>query len=225
MHGGPEAATMESFSPSSQAWLDHGYAWLSINYRGSTTFGRDFQQAIWGHLGDGEVEDMAAAHGWLVREGIARPDQILLTGWSYGGYLTLLALGKRPELWAAGLAGIAIADWFLMYEDQADLGRAYQVSLFGGTPQERPAQHAASSPITYAEAVRAPVLIIQGRNDTRTPARQVERYVDRLRTLGKTVELHWFDAGHLGAGVEQAIAHQELMLHFAYRVLTNGGTH
>ena len=195
------------------------FAFLTINYRGSTTFGREFQEKIWGHPGHWEVQDMAAARDWLVQGGLAHPDQILLTGWSYGGYLTLWGLGQRPDLWAGGMAGVAVADWRAMYEDSAETLRGYQVALFGGAPQEKPEQYAASSPITYAENVRAPVLIIQGRNDTRTPARPVEMYEQRLKALGKSVEVHWFDAGHMGAGVEQDIQHQELMLRFAYRVL------
>ena len=164
---------------------------------------------------------MAAARDWLVQEGIANPDQIFLTGWSYGGYLTLLGLGKRPELWAGGMAGIAVADWAVMYEDSADTLKGYEVALFGGTPQEKPKQYAASSPITYAENVRAPVLIIQGRNDTRTPARPVEMYERKMKSLGKSIEVRWFETGHAGsfAQVEQAIQNQEAMLHFAYRVL------
>ncbi len=65
-----------------QAWMDHGFAFLTINYRGSTTFGREFQEKIRGDVGHWEMEDVAAARHWLVREGIARPDQIFLTGWS-----------------------------------------------------------------------------------------------------------------------------------------------
>jgi dienelactone hydrolase len=218
-HGGPEAVVTEAFSPDCQAWLDHGIAYLTINYRGSTTFGRDFQEKIWGNPGHLELSDMVAARDWLVQQGIARADQILLTGWSYGGYLTLLGLGKRPDLWAGGMAGVAIADWAMQYEDSADTLKGYQRALFGGTPQEKPEQYAASSPITYAYQVQAPVLIIQGRNDTRTPARPVEQYETKLKQLGKQVEVHWFEAGHSGAGVEQAIRHQELMLRFAGRVL------
>ena len=64
---------------------------------------------------------MAAARNWLIQNGIASADQVLLTGWSYGGFLTLLALGKQPDLWAGGMAGIAVADWLLSYEDASDL--------------------------------------------------------------------------------------------------------
>lgn len=218
-HGGPSAATMESFSAGAQMWLDHGFAFLTINYRGSTTFGKAFEESIYGDLGRREVDDMAAAREFLLREGVAQPDSILITGWSYGGYLTLMGLGMRPELWAGGMAGIAIADWTIQYEDTAPTLRGYQEAIFGGTPAQRPEVYARSSPITYAEAVRAPVLVIQGSNDTRCPARPMELYEARLRALGKQIEVAWFEAGHGSYEIEQEIAHHELMLRFAYRVL------
>ncbi|MCB0143686.1 MAG: prolyl oligopeptidase family serine peptidase, partial [Caldilineaceae bacterium] len=130
-------------------------------------------------------------------------------------------LGKRPELWAGGMAGIAIADWAVMYEDSADTLRGYQRALFGGGPEEKAEAYARSSPITYAENVAAPVLIIQGRNDTRTPPRPIQMYEEKMRALGKPVELVWFETGHAGSSmdVEQGIRHQEKMMHFAYGVL------
>jgi dipeptidyl aminopeptidase/acylaminoacyl peptidase len=218
-HGGPEAVATQTFSPDAQAWLDHGFAFLTINYRGSITFGRDFQQQIWGNLGHWELEDMVAARDWLVREGIADSARIFPSGRSYGGYLTLLALGKRPDLWAGGMAGVAISDWTMLYEDSPET-RGYCAAIFGGTPDERPDQYVASSPITYAEAIRAPLLILQERHDARTPARPIEVYAERLQELGKDLELHWFETGHMGAvNAEQGIAYLELMLDFAQRVL------
>jgi dienelactone hydrolase/Tol biopolymer transport system component len=219
VHGGPEAAMTEVFLPSSQSWLDHGLAFLSINYRGSTTFGRAFLEQIWGNLGRWEVEDMVAARAWLVKEGIADPARVFVTGWSYGGFLTLLALGTRPDLWAGGMAGIAIADWAIAHEDTTDTLRGWRAVRIGGTPEEVPERYAASSPITYVEHVKAPVMIIQGRNDTRTPPRSVEAYEAKMKALGKTIEVHWFDAGHGSLVVDQTIDHHELMLQFARRVL------
>jgi hypothetical protein len=117
MHGGPEDVMMDRFSPGAQAWLDHSFAFLTLNYRSSVTFGRAFREQIWGNLGHWEVEDMVAARAWLIDRGIARPNQVFLTGWSYGGYLTLQAMGTQPELWAGGMAGIAVADWAIAHED------------------------------------------------------------------------------------------------------------
>jgi dipeptidyl aminopeptidase/acylaminoacyl peptidase len=203
VHGGPEAAMTEVFLPSSQSWLDHGFAFLTINYRGSTTFGRAFLEQIWGNIGRWEVEDMVTAREWLVKERIADPARVLVTGWSYGGYLTLLALGTRPDLWAGGMAGIAIADCAIAHEDTTETLRGWRAARFGGTPEEVPERYAASSPITYAQHVKAPVMIIQGRSDTRTPPRSVEAYEAKMKALGKTIEVHWFDGGHGSLIVEQ----------------------
>lgn len=218
-HGGPSAVTVERFDPVCQAWIDHGFAFASINYRGSTTFGKRFLEQIWGHPGDLEVEDMVAARQWLVDQGIARSDQILLTGWSYGGYLTLQALGKYPGLWAGGMGGIAVADRVLQYEYSSDKHKGYIAALFGGTPDEKPDQYRKSSPTTYVERVNAPVLLIQGRNDTRCPARQIEVYEELMRAQGKHIEVLWFDAGHGSRSADEKIAFQERMLRFAYQAL------
>ena len=175
-HGGPSAVQTNQWAPASQAWLDHGFAYFSLNYRGSITFGYDFQHAIDGNLGDLEVQDVAAGARWLIDQDIAQLGAILKTGASYGGYLTLQSLGKCPDLWAGGMAVVAIADWTLMYEDQAGTLRGYQRSLFGGAPEEKPEAHRKASPITYAENIKAPLLVLQGENDTRCPARQMKVY-------------------------------------------------
>jgi dienelactone hydrolase len=224
MHGGPEDVMTECFSPGAQAWLDHGFAFLTINYRGSVTFGRAFREQIWGNLGHWEVEDMVAARAWLIERGIARPNQIFLTGWSYGGYLTLQALGTHPQLWAGGMAGIAVADWAIAHEDTTKTLKGIRALRFGGTPQEVPERYAVSSPITYAERVTAPVLIIQGHHDTRTPPRSIELYEAKMKALGKSIEVHWFEAGHGSLAVEQQIEHQERILRFAYRVVSRSET-
>ena len=218
-HGGPTAVMVNRWAPDAQVWLDHGFAFFSLNYRGSTTFGYDFQHAIDGNLGALEVEDIAAGVEWLIANDIARRDAILKTGVSYGGYLTLLALGMKPELWAGGMAEVAIADWTLMYEDQAETLRGYQRSMFGGTPDEKPEAHRKSSPITYAEHIQAPILVLQGENDTRCPARQMRVYERRLKELGKLIEVHWFDAGHGSLDNEEFVEKKEELLRFAYRVL------
>ncbi len=221
MHGGPDSVMTEMFEPRAQAWLDHGFAFCSVNYRGSTTFGRKFLEQIWGRLGDLEVQDIVAARAWLVEQHVADPAAVFLTGWSYGGYLTLLAHGRYPDLWAGGLAGIAIADWGMSYEDSNDTLKAVQVELLGGTPDEVPEIYRRSSPLTYTERIQSPILIIQGRNDSRTPARPIQIFEERMKALGKPIEVHWFDAGHFGAGIEEDIEHQQLMLDYAFQILNS----
>jgi dipeptidyl aminopeptidase/acylaminoacyl peptidase len=219
-HGGPEFAVGDVYNPPSQMWLDHGFAYLTVNYRGSTGFGATFQERIRGDLGHWEVEDLAAARDWLIAQYIATPGSIFITGWSYGGYVTLMALGKRPDLWAGGMAGVALAD---LARNDADgsMIASYLRGLMGGAPSEFPTRYAASSPITYVDHVAAPVLIVQGRHDTRCPAGQIEAYEARMRSLGKSITVHWFDGGHTDNDVERRIEQFELMLRFARDVLAS----
>jgi dienelactone hydrolase len=219
IHGGPHAVRNNYFRHIGQAWLDHGFAYCALNYRGSMTFGRAFKEQIWGDIGHWELEDMVAAREYLVEQGLVAPQAVFLFGESYGGFMTLFALGKRPELWAGGMPMVAIADFALAYEDASDALKSFFAGLFGGTPAQKPAEYAASSPITYAENVRAPVYVMQGRHDTRTPPRQIELYEAKLKLLGKAIEVEWFDAGHTGLSAEQWIYFQERMMTFARRAL------
>ncbi|HET8684281.1 MAG TPA: prolyl oligopeptidase family serine peptidase [Micromonosporaceae bacterium] len=217
-HGGPHFAAYEGYDPAAQAWLDHGYAWMSVNFRGSTGFGRAFTEQIWGDLGRWELADLAAAREWLVAEGIAVPEQVFLTGGSYGGYLTLLGLGRQPHLWAGGMALAADADMAACYEDSSDALKGALAGWMKGTPEERPEAYRISSPITYAADVTAPVLAIQARNDTRVPPRQMENYERRMRELGKDIEVVWLEGGHTSFGPEAFLHSTELMLAFAERI-------
>jgi dienelactone hydrolase len=219
LHGGPHVAQMNYFLGEFSSWADHGIALCRINYRGSTTFGRKFKEQIWGDIGHWELEDIAAARAWLVEQGISIPEAIFLNGPSYGGFLTLLALSKQPELWAGGMSWAATADMIADYEDSSDALKSFWAGLFDGTPTEKREQYIASSPITYAENVQAPVLIFQGRNDTRTPPRQMELYEAKMKSLGKDIEVHWYEAGHTGVNLDQGIKFQEKMLLFVQRVL------
>jgi dipeptidyl aminopeptidase/acylaminoacyl peptidase len=117
------------------------------------------------------------------------------------------------------MAVVAIADLAMEFADGTDWSRGYLTTMMGGTPDEKGAQYAASSPITYAEQVVAPLLVIQGRNDLRCPPRQMERCAERMQALGKPFEIHWFDAGHLALEREQLIAEQERRMRFAHRIL------
>ncbi|MBW2370092.1 MAG: S9 family peptidase [Deltaproteobacteria bacterium] len=218
-HGGPTTVMADNYSPEIQSWIDHGMAFFSINYHGSTTFGKEFEKSILGQPGELEVQDISAGYKWLIENKVAQADAVFLTGESYGGYLTLQAIAKLPEMWAGGIAGVAIADWAMMYEDESESLRGYHRVLFGGTPGEKIERHIKSSPITHAEQIQAPIIVIQGSNDTRCPPRQMQAYETKLKSLGKQIEVHWFKAGHGSRAQEQRLKHQEYRLRFVYQVL------
>jgi dipeptidyl aminopeptidase/acylaminoacyl peptidase len=219
IHGGPHSAVYEKYEPAAQMWLDHGYAWMSVNYRGSTGFGSHFQEQIWGDIGRLELEDIVAARDWLVAEGIANGDEVFSFGGSYGGTMTLYGLGKRPDLWVGGMAVAAVGDYAAAYEQSSDALKAALAGWMRGTPSQRPEAYAKSSGITYASDVSAPLLVIQLRSDTRTPAPQMQAYYERMRLLGKDIQLEWLEGGHQSFGPELAVHAYGLMLEFAQRTV------
>ncbi len=219
VHGGPEAHDRDSFSPTVQAWVDHGFAVACVNYRGSTGYGKAWRDAIKGRPGLTELQDIAAMHDALVALGVADPRRSIISGGSWGGYLTLLGLGVQPERWSLGIAGVPIGDYVAAFEDEMEPLKRYDAALFGGTPYEVPEIYAERNPITFVERVRAPVMLLVGRNDPRCPARSADLYIDRLRELGKSHEVYSFEAGHGSLRVEEQIRQTEAELAFAARHL------
>ncbi|MGY1634665.1 prolyl oligopeptidase family serine peptidase [Geodermatophilus sp. SYSU D01186] len=217
VHGGPEAADDDSYRARRAAYVDAGYAVVHVNYRGSTGYGSAWRDALTGRPGLTELEDVAAVYDALVAEGLVDPSRALLSGGSWGGFLTLLGLGTQPERWAAGIAEVPVADYLAAYEDEMEGLRAYDRALFGGSPEEVRDVYVRSSPITYVDAVRAPVLVVAGANDPRCPIRQIDNYLARLDELGKPHEVYRFDAGHGSLVIEETIRQVEVALSFALR--------
>jgi dienelactone hydrolase len=196
VHGGPTAHDGDYFRAYPSAWVDHGYAVLQVNYRGSTGYGSAWRDALEQRVGHVELEDVVAVRDHLVEIGVADPERIVLAGASWGGYLTLLGLGVYPDRWALGVAGVPVADYLASYEDEMEGLKAFDRSLFGGSPEEVPEKYRDSSPITYVDAVRVPVLVLAGENDPRCPIRQIDNYVDALAKRDAPHEVYRYDAGH-----------------------------
>jgi dienelactone hydrolase len=217
VHGGPNSHDADGWSPQVQALVDHGWAVALVNYRGSTGYGKQWQDALEGDPGRPEVEDVTAGRNDLIARGIADPDRVVIAGSSWGGYVTLQTVGTAPEGWRAAAAIVPVADYVAAYADESEGLQAFDRSLFGGSPEEKPELYRARSPITHVERVRTPLLLMVGDNDTRCPLRQVLNYADRLRELGKPFELDRFDAGHGALVTEERIRQTEVVLDFASR--------
>ncbi|MFI6093218.1 S9 family peptidase [Streptomyces sp. NPDC051218] len=219
IHGGPTWHDSDAFAAGPAAWVDHGYAVVRVNYRGSTGYGREWTDALKHRVGLIELEDIAAVREWAVTSGLADPDRIVLAGGSWGGYLTLLGVGTQPDAWAVGLAAVPVADYVTAYHDEMEALKSMDRTLLGGTPEEVPERFEASSPLTYVDAVKAPVYISAGVNDPRCPIRQVENYVDRLKAREAVHEVYRYDAGHGSLVVDERIKQVRLELDFAERHL------
>lgn len=214
VHGGPTWHWADAWRPEVAAWVDHGWAVALVNYRGSTGHGSDWRDRLIGDPGFPELEDQVAGLDDLVARGVTDPERVVVSGGSWGGYITLLAVGLHPERWVAGIGVVPVADYVAAFEDEAPGLQAFDRELFGGDPTERPEIYHERSPLTYVEQVKAPLLIIAGDNDSRCPIRQIHNYVARLRELGVDHHLDVFDAGHGSLVAAERVRHMQLELDF-----------
>jgi dipeptidyl aminopeptidase/acylaminoacyl peptidase len=214
VHGGPTAQDVDAYRPLTAALVDAGYAVVRVNYRGSTGYGQAWRDALVARLGAIELEDITAVRDSLEADGIIDPDNVAIVGGSWGGYLTLFALGVQPDRWSAGVALVPLADFAMSQEDQPAFMTAYDHVLFGGTLEEMPDEYRAASPLTYVDDVRSPLLITAGANDPRCPPRPTDTYVERLRERDHDVVYIRKDTGHASYDNELLVQEIGLMLEF-----------
>ncbi|MFJ6749474.1 MULTISPECIES: prolyl oligopeptidase family serine peptidase [unclassified Streptomyces] len=219
LHGGPDDHDTDAFEPEVAGWVDQGFVVVRVNYRGSTGYGRAWTEALRPRVGLTELEDIAAVRQWTVDQKITDPDRLILAGWSWGGYLTLLGLGVQPEAWALGLAGAPVADCTAAHHQAMGEIQALDRSLFGGSPAEVPERYRQASPITYVEAVRAPAFLCAGASDARCPIDQVRAYAARLAERGIPHAFQAYAAGHSMTDVEERVATFRRQLEFTRRHL------
>jgi dipeptidyl aminopeptidase/acylaminoacyl peptidase len=195
-HGGPTGQHVDYWSPSIAAFVSRGYVCIAPNPRGSTGYGMAFQKANFKDLGGGDLQDEVYAAKFLEAIGYVNPKKIGITGGSYGGFMTLMAIGRTPDVWAAGVELYGIINWLTMLKHSDPMLQQYEQSLLGDPEKDR-AVYDAASPITYIHAVKAPLLVLQGNNDPRVPKEEAEQVVDLLKKDGKTVDAHYYpNEGH-----------------------------
>jgi dipeptidyl aminopeptidase/acylaminoacyl peptidase len=214
IHGGPTWAWLDAFSPAVQAWVDHGFAVALINYRGSTGYGNEWRDYLIGNPGFPEVEDTIAGLDDLIERGIVDPERVVVSGTSWGGYVTLLSIGKHPDRWAAAVAGVPVADYVAAFEDEAPSLQAVDRGLFGGGPDDFPDLYRERSPITYVDRVKTPLLVLAGENDSRCPIRQIDNYLAAMRDLGLRPEVYRYDTGHASYVVDERVRQMAAAIRF-----------
>jgi dipeptidyl aminopeptidase/acylaminoacyl peptidase len=195
-HGGPTGQTLDTFNRTAVALASRGYVVIAPNPRGSTGYGRAFEEANRKDLGGGDLVDEVYGAKFMAQTGYVDPKRIGITGGSYGGYMTLMATAKTPDLWRAAVEEYGIIDWFHMYETEAPTLQQYQIGLIGDPVKDK-AVYDASSPLTYIHHLSAPLLVLQGDNDIRVPRTQALEIVDLLKKDGRTVDVHFYpNEGH-----------------------------
>ena len=195
-HGGPTGQTLDRFSRLAVALASRGYVVILPNVRGSTGYGKAFQAANHMDLGGKDLVDEVYGAKFLAATGYVDPKKIGITGGSYGGFMTLMAIGRTPDVWAAAVSQYGIINWYEMLKHEDASLQAYQRSLIGDPVKDK-AVYDASSPMTYIKQAKAPLLVLQGENDIRVPAGQAREVVATLKGAGGTVDAVYYPAeGH-----------------------------
>lgn len=199
-HGGPWVRDVWGYDPMVQLLASRGYAVLQMNYRGSPGYGEELYANAKRQIGGQIQSDIEDATQWAIAAGVADPKRIAICGGSYGGYSTLFALGKSPGLYRCGISIAGVTDWPAMFQS-SDVAAYKEATKYWreqiGDPKNDAAFLASISPINFAEAIKAPVLIIQGKEDRRVPPDQAKRMIAALEKKGNKPEtLFLANTGH-----------------------------
>jgi dipeptidyl aminopeptidase/acylaminoacyl peptidase len=196
VHGGPESQAQPIFSPVIQYLVDHGYAVLTPNVRGSTGYGRTYT-----HLDDVEkrmdsVADLEAAVRWLRQSGQIDGKRIAVMGGSYGGFMVLAALTTYPDLWAVGVDIVGVANFETFLRNTGAYRRHWRIPEYGD-PDKNADLFRRISPIHHVDKIQAPLMVVHGDNDPRVPLSETEQIVAALESRGVPVQfIHFDDEGH-----------------------------
>lgn len=205
IHGGPTSQTMNSFNRFVQFAVNQGYMVLAPNYRGSTGYGKEFQQANLFDMGGGDLQDVLAGVDWIKQTGHLDPKKIAVMGGSYGGYLSMMAVTKAPDVWAAGVPIVPFVNWFTEIENEDPVLRESDLATMGD-PVKNKALYEDRSPINFIDQIKAPLLLLAGGHDPRCPKSETQQVVDAIKKRGGTVDYKVYEnEGHGFARVENQI--------------------
>ncbi len=182
IHGGPTAAATTALNLGIQYWTSRGIAVLDVNYGGSTGFGRAYRERLKDKWGIVDVDDCANGARYLVAQGQADGDRLMITGGSAGGYTTLCALTFR-KVFSAGASHYGVSDAEALAKETHKFESRYLDGLIGPYPEDRQT-YLERSPINYTAQLSCPVIFFQGLEDKVVPPNQAETMVEALRAKG-----------------------------------------
>lgn len=196
IHGGPESQRRPSFSSVKQYFINRGYAYFEPNVRGSAGYGSEYASLDDVEKRMDSVVDIHACVEWLQDHPAIDPDRIACKGGSYGGFMVLAALTEYPDLWAAGVDVVGIANFVTFLENTGDWRRKLREAEYGSLADDREFL-AEISPINNVESLEAPLFVLHGENDPRVPVGEAEQIVETAREQGVPVrKLIFDDEGH-----------------------------
>jgi len=204
IHGGPESQRRPRFSPVRQYLLDAGYAVFEPNVRGSFGYGKEYAA-----LDDVEnrmdsVADVKAGVEWLHDQGAVDPNRIAAFGASYGGFMVLASLTEYPDLWAAGVDRVGIANFVTFLENTSSWRQDHRAAEYGSLEDDR-AFLEDISPINNIENVEAPLIVLHGENDPRVPVEESRQLADAASEHVPVETVYFPDEGHQFTKLENQV--------------------
>ena len=205
VHGGPTAQTLNTFNRFVQYMANQGYLVIAPNYRGSTGYGKEFQQANLFDMGGGDLQDVLSAADWIKQTGYVDPKKLILMGGSYGGYLTMMGVTKAPDVWAAGVPIVPFVNWFTEIQNEDPVLQQSDLATMGDIVKNK-ALYEDRSPINFVDQIKAPLYLLAGGNDPRCPKSEAQQVMDAVKKRGGVVEYKVYEnEGHGFARVENQI--------------------
>ncbi|HRH19333.1 MAG TPA: S9 family peptidase [Brevundimonas sp.] len=217
VHGGPGGQSRRGYSAMVQHLVNHGYAVLLANNRGSSGYGKTFFHMDDRAHGEADLRDIVAGGQWLRDQDWVADDQVAVMGGSYGGYMTAAALAFHPEAFEAGINIFGVTNWVRTLESIPAWWGAQRDALYDemGDPATDAERHRAISPLFHAGNIVRPMLVIQGANDPRVLQVESDELVAAARANGTPVDYVLFpDEGHGFLRRENRITAQEAYLRF-----------
>ncbi len=207
VHGGPTSQTVNSFNRIVQYMVNQGYLVIAPNYRGSTGYGKEFQEANFKDMGGGDLQDTLAAADWIQKTGYVDPKKLIVMGASYGGYMSMMAVTKAPEMWAAGVPIVPFVNWFTEIENEDPSLQQWDLATMGDPKNEKDKELLTDrSPIFFVDKIKAPLMLLAGGHDPRCPKSEAQQVADAVKKNGGFAELHIYEnEGHGFARVENQI--------------------
>lgn len=196
IHGGPDWECVNTFSPTIQFLVDSGFKVICPNYRGSTGYGRKFNHLNDKDLGGGDLKDVVYAAKFL------NLNKIAVTGASYGGYLTMMAVTKYPDIWCSAVAIVPFVNWFTERQFEREFLQQYDEIKMGNDHKLLVDR----SPIFFIDNIKTPLMILAGEYDPRCPAEETEQVVKKLKEKGVEIEYKIYEnEGHGFAKIENYV--------------------
>ncbi|KAG8892289.1 hypothetical protein FRB99_002818, partial [Tulasnella sp. 403] len=197
IHGGPTARAVPGLSWLSTYFTSRGWAWVDVNYGGSSGFGKKYRDRLRGNWGIVDVEDSVAAVEQLGARGLVDPKRAAIRGGSAGGYTVLAAIVTHPDAFGAATSSYGISDLAGLAAETHKFESRYLERLIGGTLEEIPEVYKERSPLFHANKIKSPLLILQGAEDKVVPPSQAEAIVQEVKANNGTVEYVIFEGeGH-----------------------------